>query len=393
MIKSILTILALLMPLTALTSMAQSSDMKSWSDGKISWSDFQGIPTSDSIASYFECTLDIKSVDTKSGNGKINIARAYMNRDMSYVADSSLLNNDRLRYHQLQFDLLEVARRKLQAEINTGIGDEEQKLLYFRNSYIEQLKDIDNETDYGRNMTKLAEWEYFTQKNLEEMSIPYVPQQKPDDFSYGAYLGLGGIFPTGNIKDAFDGCFTFSAGLTGGYKRIKLSAGVSYGQPSFNNRNIYGITDNEGRDLQGALNDEASFLDFSLSLGYSVVDTRKVAITPYFGMFLGRYSWNAANYEWSIDEEGNDIRTTTSTEDKKIKDVNWTAGINFDFKLHTYTTDKPFWAGKREQLVSSLRITPYVAHAVYSEENPAIKGYYVGVTVAYSGIIQALVFK
>ncbi len=393
MIKRILTIFAFIMPLAALASMRPDGDIKNWSDGKISWADFHGISAADSIISYFECTLDIKSVEIKDGNEKVNIARAYMNRDKSYVTDSTLLTDNRLRYHQLQFDLLEVARRKLQAEINTGAGDDEQRLLYFRNMYFEQLKDIDIETNYGQNTTKVAEWEYFTQKNLEETAIPYIPQQKPDDFSYGLYLGVGGIFPTGDIKGSFDGCFTFSAGLTGGYKRIKLSAGVSYGQPSFNNYNIYNITDNDGHDLQGALNDDASFLDFSLTLGYSIVDSRKVAITPYFGMFLGRYSWNAANYEWSVDEEGNDIRTTTSTEDKKITDVNWTAGINFDFKLHTYVPDKPFWAGKREQLVSSLRISPYVAHAVYSKENPAIKGYYVGVTVAYSGIMQALVFK
>ena len=73
-----------------------------------------------------------------------------------------------------------------------------------------------------------------------------------------------------------------------------------------------------------------------------------------------------------------------------MKDLNWMAGIDFDIFLHPARSNDDFWFGRREQLSSSLRITPYVAHAVYNKENPAVKGYYVGFTVSYLGIARAL---
>ena len=108
-------------------------------------------------------------------------------------------------------------------------------------------------------------------------------------------------------------------------------------------------------------------------------------------MFWGKYKWTATHLKWELDEETNEyVSRVNGTETQKFHDLNWMAGIDFDILLHTARSNGDFWFGRREQLSSSLRITPYVAHAVYNKENPSVKGYYVGITVSYFGLARAL---
>ena len=391
--KKILFIIALLLPLTVLAADWESSDVKMWGDGDITWNDFKGVPpaSADAPVSEFECTLDVKKEII--GHGREYFAYAYMNKLQSYVKDTVIATPQRLRYHQLQFDALEVVRRRLQNEIGLGMTDEKvkERLAFYRTVYVEQLEDIDRETGFGTDDDKIAAWEYFTRKNLEQTSVAELPQSVPSNWGYGLSVGLGGMFPFESISNTFDGNFTFNAGLVGIYRRIQLQATVSYGQPGLNNRNVFNVFDEAGRPLMDVLDNNTSFLDFSVSLGYSIVRTNRLAVTPHFGMFWGKYKWNATHLEWKQNDETGEYESRVNgTETQKFKDLNWMAGIDFDIMLHTAKSRDDFWFGRREQLASSLRITPYVAHAVYSKENPAAKGYYFGFTVSYLGIARAL---
>ena len=391
--KKVLILMSLLLPLIASAADWGGMEVKMWSDGDISWADFKGAAPrgGDAPVSAFECTLDVKKENL--GHGRMYFAYAYMNVLQSYVTDTAVATPTRLRYHQLQFDALEVVRRRLQNEIGMGMDDEQvnERLAFYRNEYMEQLADIDSETNYGTDDRKITELEYFTQKNLEQTSVAELPQSVPSNWGYGLSVGLGGIFPVGDISNTFDGNFTFNAGLVGSYRRLQLQATVAYGQPGFNNRNVFGVFDSEHRPLVDVLDDNASFLDFSGSLGYSVVKTSRFAVTPHFGMFWGKYKWTATHLKWELDEETNEyVSRVNGTETQKFHDLNWMAGIDFDILLHTARSNGDFWFGRREQLSSSLRITPYVAHAVYNKENPSVKGYYVGITVSYFGLARAL---
>lgn len=389
----LIIIIMLLAPLTAAAAEWDNTDVKMWNEGDITWADFKGVPPASGNApvSRFECTLDVKKENL--GQGREYFAYAYMNKLQSYVTDSAVATPARLRYHQLQFDALEVIRRRFQNEIGIGMTDEQvqERLAFYRNMYIDQLHNIDKETNFGNDNSKVDEWTYFTQKNLEQTATVELPQTIPSNWGYGAQIGLGGIFPTGDINNTFNGNFTFNAGLLGSYRRIQLQATVTYGQPGLDNRNVFNVFDEAGRPLVDVLDNNASFLDFTVSLGYSIVKTRRFAITPHFGMFWGKYKWNATHLEWTQNDETGEYESrVTRTETQKFKDLNWMAGIDFDILLHTARSNDDFWFGRREQLSSSLRITPYVAHAVYNKENPAVKGYYVGFTVSYLGIARAL---
>ncbi len=392
--KKALIILSFLLSMAAYAAGQNGTDMKMWNEGDITWADFKGVPpaSADAPVSGFECTLDVKREDL--GHGREYFAYAYMDKLHSYVTDTALVTPERLRYHQLQFDALEVIRRRLQNEIGMGLTDEQvqERTAYYRTVYLEQLAEIDRETANGSDGKKVGEWEYFTHKNLEQTAVAELPQSVPSNWGYGAQVGLGGIFPTGDITNTFHGNFTFNAGLIGIYRRIQLQATVAYGQPGFENRNVFGVFDPEsGRPLVDVLDDNASFLDISVSLGYSIIRTDRIAITPHAGLFWAKYKWNATDLEWTQNPDTGEYESrVTHTETQKFHDVNWMAGIDFDIRLHTAHSRDNFWFGRREQLASSLRITPYVAHAVFNKENPAVKGYYVGFTVSYYGLARAL---
>ena len=382
----------------AVFAVSANEDVMQWSDRSLQWSDFNGVSVMGG-KSYLKADLELTAFQRSDrGNTTINLGtKAIMYRSKSFAGDSVNQTRQRLRYHQLQFDILEVMRRRLQSDLNSGMNgiDADNRLKYYRNLYSEQILAMDEETHNGTDDHKLQEWEYFTRKNLEELGLPPVPEVETSDFSYGLFIGLGGLFPTETIKDYFGSCFTFSAGLTGGYKRMKMKALIEYGQPKFNNPNVFGLKDEAGRYAQSSINTYASYLGISVSLGYSVVDTKRFAVTPHVGMYWSNYGWNVANYEWqpSADDPEKYEPKAIDVEKKSLKNFNWMAGMDFDFKIHSYVTNTPFLFGRREQLTSMVRITPYIAHGVYSKSSPDLQGYQIGVTVSYVGIAKTLKLK
>lgn len=380
--RALLTLMAAAM--AAITAMA--ADVLLWGERELQWSDFRAQSSEAGEQSSLYTELDV--VDLSGSSGAIAVARVLQYK--SHPGDSVQQTAQRLRYHRLQFDQLEIARRSLQSDINSGTNARE-ALAYHRNLYAEQLAVIDEETAGGSDEAKLQQWEYFTAKSLEEIGTGGSRASTVSDFSYGVFIGLGGLFTTGEVNDYFKGCFTFSAGLTGGYKDLKLKALVEYGQPRFNEPNVYGLTDGSGRDAQSSINTYASLLGVSASVGYTVFSSDRFAVTPHVGFLWSRYGWNVANLEWSYSTaDAKYEATVVSTEDKSLNDFNWMAGIDFDIKVHTYTSKSQFLFSSRSRLTSMVRITPYIARASYSKTNPAMQGYQIGFTVSYVGLAQAL---
>ncbi len=390
------TIIILIAVVSSLTLLAQNRDLKNWSDGPLTWNDFKGKTVIKGTPSYLKVSLNSVSneeLTDKKLQYRIT-ANAVMDRNESY-ADTLVRTERRLRYHQLQFDQLELFRRRLQNDLSTGMNglEADKRLAYYQNLYKDQIETIRMETEDGNNDKKLQEWEYYTRKGLEEIGLPPAPEFVPSDWSYGVYLGIGGVYPNSDIKDYFGSCFSFTAGLTGGYKRLKLKADISYGQSDFNKPNVFGVKDSQGRDLQGPMNEYATYLGVGTNLGYSLVDSKRIAVTPFVGMYWSGYNWNMANLKWEEDPETKEwVSKVASTENAKLKDFSWIAGIDFDIKLHTYVSSTPFFlTGQREQFTSSVRITPFIAHAKFNEIG--VKGYHIGFTISYSGIARSLKMK
>ena len=161
-------------------------------------------------------------------------------------------------------------------------------------------------------------------------------------------------------------------------------------------RNVFGVRDAAGRNLEESVNDYASTIGVQVNLGYSFIDTKRFALTPHFGIYWSSYSWNTTPLKWVESEEEPGLwlpQPNGAVVKQSLKDFNWMAGLDFDIKVHHYVSNLPFLFGKREQLTSIVRITPYVAHAVYSKSSPDLQGYQIGFKVSYVGLARALSLK
>ena len=391
--KAISLILCIFSILPAVAN--STGDIRLWSDGPLQWSDFQRLlPDISSEPSQMEVELSATPIESGNNSARLE-ARAIMHRKASSTSKAQS-TPERLRYHQLQFDLLELMRRHLQEDINYGIdGSEvEQRLAYYQDLYRQRAREIARDTQNGANAIAMERWEAQIENQLHEIGVPHVPQVGNRQYCYGVYAGVGYDYPTGKLRDNFDGSAMFHAGLTGGYKNLRLKADVAFGQPSYRNDNIFGVApDAEGRPLQGNSSSHATHITVGVQLGYTVLNSGRLTITPNVGGFYSRYSWDVANYSWEKDDEGRDLRTTTSVEDRNLHSFNVIASVDFDINLGSRMSNTSLTGyGNRERWTSSLRITPWVAAARYTQCSPTVSGMHVGISISYLGLYRLLNF-
>lgn len=206
----------------------------------------------------------------------------------------------------------------------------------------------------------------------------------------GFQVGAGGILPTGSLSDDFKGCALFTGGINAEYNRLRIKADIAYGQPSFKNENPYAILDDEGRNLQLNATPNPTLLCGGLQLGYTVWQHGKVSVTPMVGMSWNRLSWETNHIKYEADDEGEIRPKIDNVTSEHQSSVGWMASIDIDIRLHGKLVDFPFGEDRQGHYISSLRISPFVANAKFSDFNPSVKGCCVGVTVSYAGLLRAL---
>lgn len=390
--RFIFTIMCAAMLLQAMAT--TQADIKLWSDGPLAWTDFQQLlPPTSSEPSKLEVELNATPLENKNAATVRLEARAIMHRNSSSTSEAQS-TPERLRYHQLQFDLLELMRRNLQQEINSGIdgAQVEQRLRYYQDLYRQRVREIARDTRNGASTAALDRWENTVDAQLQEIGVPGVPQVTSKQYCYGFYAGVGYDMPTGKLHNNFGGSVIFQVGLTGGYKALRLKADVAFGQPSYRNNNIFNVApDEQGRPLQGNSSSNATHLMVSAQLGYTVYNHGRLSITPNVGGFYNRYNWSVSNYEWSVDDDGKDVCTATSAEGRNLHCFSVIASIDFDINLSSKVTNTSVTGyGHRERWTSSLRITPWIAHSKFNKCDPTVSGMHVGINVSYLGLARLL---
>lgn len=393
----------LLAVVASVFSLAATATTRQWDEGPLRWSDFLGDPEVKSTTSFFKGELDIATDIEQDGKSKFKTemrfstsAVARMNCDASY-ADSAYRTDQMLRYHQLQFDMLEVARRRLQADLNSGMAgiEADNRVVYYQRIYDEQIADLAKATVNGSNDQRLQQYEYMTRKQLDEYLLPRVPEIKPSDWQTGWFVGTGCLIPIGDVSNLFNYAWMFNIGLSGGYKRLTIKADISYGQPDIQNFSDYSFNPfnrhvEVGNRYQ-SLNKYTKLLAGSISLGYRIVDTKRFALAPHIGGGWTNYAWYGGEFK-EFEEEGEKVwKLVSESQKESFHNFNFMAGVDFDWRFHTTVSDKSsFMPGKREQYTSSVRLTPYIICCKYSALNPAIKGLQFGINLTYSGFIRAL---
>ena len=218
------------------------------------------------------------------------------------------------------------------------------------------------------------------------MAMGMAAQTSP--WSYGIQAGVTAHTTTGSLSDNFKGCVGFTAGITADWQRLRLKADVTYGQPSFKNRNMYSVFDAKGRDAQLNAVANASHVGLSAQVGYTVARMGRLSITPAAGLYYSRYSWRLNDIEWDTDEQGVDYFKVTDTRHTSQGRVSWIASVDVDIRLHDAYTDV---LGPQQRLRSSLRITPWVTSIRHKRVVPSVSGLQLGVNVTYSGLLSNIV--
>ena len=203
----------------------------------------------------------------------------------------------------------------------------------------------------------------------------------------GIQLGAGAMLPTGSLADEFKACALFTGGLTVEYSRARLKIDLTYSQPSFKNDNPYAIYDDQGRNLQ--LNGTASStsLGVSFQLGYTVWQSGKLRVTPCVGVNFNRLNWDINHIKWEADEQGDDKPLIDDVTDVHESSTGLTASVDFDIRLGGKFVD--IGSGS-SHYTSSVRVSPFITHAGYSNLSPSVKGNWIGLAVSYSGLFRLI---
>lgn len=206
----------------------------------------------------------------------------------------------------------------------------------------------------------------------------------------GFQVGVGGILPTGSLSDDIKGCALFTGGINLDYNRVRFMIDLAYGQPSFKNENPYAVIDSQGRNAQLNATANPSLFGVALRLGYTVWKQGRVSLTPAVGITASRLSWDLNHIKYEKDEEGierPEIDNVTGTHENTL---GWMASVDVNIKLHGKLVDYPVGDDKQAHYTSSVRISPFITYAKFSNFNPSVKGCCVGITVSYSGLFRAL---
>ena len=219
------------------------------------------------------------------------------------------------------------------------------------------------------------------------LALAVLASAQTSRWSYGLQAGVAGHMTTGTLSDNFKGAIGFTGGLTADCDRLRLKADVTYCQPSFKNRNMYAVLDDQGRDAQLNAVANASHIGTSLQVGYTVARLGAVSLTPCAGLYYSHYSWKLNDIKWSKNEQGNDVFQVTDNHKTTQGRLSWIASVDVDIRLHDAYTDL---MGPQQRLRSSLRITPWVTHISHKSVVPSVKGMQLGISVAYSGLLSAI---
>lgn len=206
----------------------------------------------------------------------------------------------------------------------------------------------------------------------------------------GFQVGVGGLLPTGSLADEFKGYALFTAGVNFDYNQLRFKIDLSYGQPSFKNENPYAVIDEQGRNAQLNATANPSLFGAAFQLGYTVWRQGRLSVTPAVGFAASRLSWDLNHIKYEKDDEGIERPKIDDVTGTHQNNFSWVASVDFDIKLHGKLVDYPAGDGNQAHYTSSVRISPFVTHAKFSDFNPSVKGCCVGVTISYAGLLRAL---
>lgn len=370
--------------LLSLAAVASAAVERTWSAGPLTASDFAVAPTDGNTV----FTGELVQIVAPDGQGNLRISIVAVASPALSIGSPATLTPERLAYHQLQFDELELLARKLQKELNSGMNSHgaEERLAAYNAYYKQELEKLTSATDGGRDAATLELYRRRTAQRLKD--TPEVPmavlEESPAGF--GLYVGTGPHWTTGDLSDRFSWAWDFTFGLRVAYRRLRLAVQISYAAPTVKDPLLFTKPFAAEDNLRANVNN-ANYISSGFSGGYAVVDTRRFTIEPFVGGIWTHYGWTAKPMQ--LDNEGQLI-IVGQQQGMHLNNFNFWCGVNCQLHFH-----RAYWASSalgavRQELVSSVGLTPYLVNGSYNNAVPGFGGWQIGLSLSYSGMVRSL---
>jgi len=342
----------------------QSSD-RLWEEGELTWDDFKGEPFRLSPNSS-ELNYQMSYFPTKKRINNttylIYQTKNYINPNTSWVKESDK-SFRLLRYNQVIFNILELHRRRLQAELQQVSqafeAAEKFRTIYQNSTY--EIRQFQDGTEMGTDASAIKLWDQMIDEKLKDYPIEWIPEVSERNFGIGLNAGFGTGVLTGAFSDFFRPSFNFIFGFDLAYKNTTLFLNGTVARSK-----VKRDFTEDGLLWPDDLSTNVAVID--VSIGQTLIDGPKHKLTPFAG--LGILEFSAAK------NEGEQF------EDFRIYNYGLIFGLNYDFKFRKRVRLTPSRYGTpfQERYEHNIRFKLYATSADF--EN--IGGSSINLTIGYS---------
>ena len=252
-------------------------DSLAWSPINISFNDFRGRPSLSADGSFASFSLGLSSCNDTVGGIVIPgfRANAIMHPYRSWMLPGSRTVT-RLIYHSVQFDLVELARRRLQYDLNRGSEHPDLLLEEALCSLSQQFDIFDSVSDSGLDAAVVSQWEQVTSEMLD--SLPAVEKRGSllPGWLFELNFGLGYRAFKGELSEGFGAGFDLNVSFNYLWHRHMLSLDMGFGTVGLHDS----VATTFGRFY---LDVAASDVRMLAEYGFRIVDCNRWSITPFVG--------------------------------------------------------------------------------------------------------------
>jgi hypothetical protein len=271
----IVLLAALLLPCASLQAQRKAPQTdRPWSPVHLAFGDFRGRPTLSAEGSFADLRLGY-TMQRDTIDGIVVSwpqAEAVMKPYLSWMLPGSR-TPERLVYHQVQFDLVEAERRRLQADMLRG-GDYDVLLDKAHQRLADQLVELQTSTRDGSDKAVLEHWEQGAEKLLDSLPMTK-PLHYEADWVYEMGISLGYQHYTGGLDRCFTSGLTFNFNAGGLWQRHRIAFDLGIGKVYPRRDTVFTL---DSWFYPGILVSDVHFL---LEYGYRIVQNNHFSVTPF----------------------------------------------------------------------------------------------------------------
>ena len=264
---------------------------KLWTDGPLTESDFTArhlAKTLNEAAGSLDWGIRFETAIDKIGNLRFEhpVSLTYMDKLTSW-RDPDYAHPWSMDYFQTTFDLVELNRRKMQADLDANPQDFQEIKDYYTRSVISITDAFEMESDRGKDAAAVARYKVQCQEDMDawEQSREEVPLTEPEvrrtALGIGLYAGYEGEVFGGPLSEALGMRHQLFIGWVIPVRQVYTSFDFAAALNAPVKADAFLHDTKENYDWRKS--EPYSGGQFNFRLGYRVCDRPRIAVIPFTG--------------------------------------------------------------------------------------------------------------